>query len=90
MDGDLVTSPGRVSSPVQIDFGDLGWRSLFHRDCPESHFGGIVAPDGPRAEDSSWHRLPDGAEIRAYVCNHCGVRFFAGVDNSHRVTVVPR
>lgn len=76
--------------PVHLDFGELGWRSLFHRDCPESGFGqGIVGPDGPRADDASWHRLPDGAEIRAWQCAHCGVRFFAGVDYSHRVTVVP-
>lgn len=75
---------------MQIDFGSLGWRSLFHRNCPVSRFGGIVAPDEPRDDESLWHRLPDGEEIRAYRCKHCGVRFFAGVDSTQCVVVVPR
>lgn len=85
-----ASEEGRVQPPIKISLGSLGWSSVFHSDCPESRFGGIVAPDGPRNEDSSWHALPDGNEIRAYVCNHCGVRFFAGLDKQYRVTVVPR
>jgi hypothetical protein len=79
-----------AETSVALDFGELGWRSLFHRNCPVTHHGGIVAPDGLRDDDSSWHALPDGSEIRAYVCKHCGVRFYAGVDKSHHVRVIPR
>lgn len=81
---EVVTTP-------KIALGELGWRSVFHDGCPNNSFGsGIVGPDGPRADESSWHTLPDGTEIRAWKCGHCGVRFFAGVDKQYRVTVVPR
>lgn len=82
MDGDAMNGS---SERVEIGFGDLGWHSLFHRGCPETHFGGIVGPDGP-----GLHELPDGALLPAWKCHHCGVRFFAGPDTRRRVTVVRR
>lgn len=68
---------------VEIGFGDFGWRSLFHRDCPETRFGGIVAPASGES-----HVLPDGAQLAPWVCNHCGVRFYAGLNTQRRVTVI--
>lgn len=70
---------------LRITFGDLGWRSVFHNECPETSFGGIVGPDG-----SDFHTLPDGAELAAWKCHHCGVRFFAGLDAQRFVKVVRR
>lgn len=80
--------PRRVDAPGEtpmISLGDLGWRSVFHSGCPETHFGGIVGPDG-----GDVHTLPDGSELAAWKCHHCGVRFFAGLDAQRFVRVVPR
>lgn len=79
--------PRKIDPPgtVTLGFGDLGWRSLFHTGCPESRFGGIVGPDG-----DDFHTLDDGAELAAWVCHHCDVRFFAGLDARRFVKVVPR